>query len=186
MKFIILTVFIVNSFLTCALAIAECTSNRNIDVIVTKPDYLYTQNVDGTVIDYNTGLMWQKCSLGFSGNDCSIKNGNPQKFTWHDALIAANTSIVNKYTDWRLPNKNELESLVEDACHYPAINETVFPNTQKLSYWTSSPYVARFLNIGSNEKSWIINFNSGSVIPSKKTNNYHVRLVRLKGWSVIN
>jgi hypothetical protein len=50
------------------------------------------------------------------------------------------------YNDWRLPNKNELESLVERRCHDPAINAAYFPNVFPdgsvflQQFWSSSPY----------------------------------------------
>jgi hypothetical protein len=44
--------------------------------------------------------------------------------------------------DWRLPNKNELASLVEVACVRPAINTSVFPAYILGGFWSSSPSVA--------------------------------------------
>ena len=61
------------------------------------------------------------------------------------------------YTDWRLPNKNELESLVELRCYDPAINTKYFPNTPSNMVWSSSPYA------GSPYLTWYVAFGNGYV-----------------------
>jgi hypothetical protein len=43
----------------------------------------YTDNVKGTVTDNNTGLMWQKCSVG-QNNDASC-SGNALTYNWYQA-----------------------------------------------------------------------------------------------------
>ncbi len=42
------------------------------------------------------------------------------------------------YQDWRLPNINEMGSLVVHASPAPLIDKTFFPNTPNSSYWTST------------------------------------------------
>ncbi len=61
------------------------------------------------VTDTETGLIWQRCTLGQTGNDCS---GSASLHTWQQALQAA-------YAPWRLPNINELESIVEEVTVHP-------------------------------------------------------------------
>ena len=177
-----------NLFFTCLLssslatstAMAGC-SNLNPNVNLTNPDRNYTDNGDGTVTDIHTGLMWQKCSLGLSGADCTT--GTQQSVNWFDALAAAMANTDNGYSDWRLPNKNELHSLVEYACSSPAINETFFPSGSIVSnaskrFWTSTPYA------GSADSAWIVRFDGGLVraytsgAPIRKNDLYFVRLVR--------
>ena len=76
-------------------------------------------------------------------------------------------------TDWRLPNKNELESLVERRCYDPAINARFFPNTPSNWFWSSSPYA------GYSDDAWGVNFNNGYVgNPYNKGHALYVRLVR--------
>ncbi len=96
-------------------------------------------NGDGTVTDNTTGLMWMRCSLGqvWDGKTCG---GKAATFTWADALKAAAGHEFAGYTDWRLPNKNELESIVEGRCFTPTINSSVFPATPSTYFWSSSPY----------------------------------------------
>ncbi len=169
MKPIISFIILLANVFTSTLVAAECTINRNVDISITRPDSLYTDHGDGTVTDEATGLMWQKCSLGQSGSSCT---GTALRFTWQAALAVANNNTGSGYTDWRLPNKNELASLLEDACYNPAINETVFPATLSSVYWSSSPYA---YNIN---YAWIVYSGSGSVDYYNKSVSFYVRLVR--------
>ena len=59
----------------------------------------YRDNGDGTVTDLNTGLMWQQDPGG--------------KMTYGQALRGASTFRLAGYTDWRLPNAKELQSIVD-------------------------------------------------------------------------
>ena len=169
MKIILPFVVLMGTFFS-AQALAECTTGRNADINITKPDNIYTDHRDGTVTDKETGLMWQKCSLGLSGADCTT--GTAVTHTWQAALAAANTNTGNGYSDWRLPNKNELASLTEKACINPAINETVFPATVSKLYWSSALYsdISYF--------AWVVHFYYGDVNNDFKLNSYSVRLVR--------
>ena len=170
MKQVISSIILVASSFVSAFAVAECTHNRNAGIVITKPDSLYTDHGDGTVTDNATGLMWQKCSLGLSASDCLI--GSAQTYTWQTALSAAAANTDNGYSDWRLPNKNELKSLVEDACFSPAINTSIFPNTVASVYWSSSPYA------DVNDVAWNVSFNYGVVNGLSKGSSNYVRLVR--------
>lgn len=169
MKPIIPLAILVSSLLTSAFAAADCT-NRNVDITSSKPNSLYTDHADGTVTDNETGLMWQKCILGLSNSGCLT--GVAQGFNWQAALAAANDNTDYGYDDWRLPNKNELESLVEYACFTPTINEAVFPSTFSNYYWSSSPSPL------ANTTAWRIGFINGDVSIISKNSSYYVRLVR--------
>jgi len=143
-------------------------------IIPTAPDNRYQDNADGTVTDLYTGLMWQQCSIGQSGSGCT--SGTATDFTWNLALQQGDTLNSGGgfagYTDWRLPNVKELESLTEDACYSPVINVTLFPNTVNLNYWSSSPY-ANLSNYA-----WYVNFGYGNSSLIYRSNGYYVRLVR--------
>ena len=60
----------------------------------------YTDNGDGTISDTNTGLMWAQDDDGVT-------------LDWQDALAYAESSDKAGYTDWRLPNVKELQSIVD-------------------------------------------------------------------------
>lgn len=154
----------------------------------------YYDNLDGTVFDKQTQLVWMRCSLGQSwdGKTC---NGEANEYTWHDA-----TKLTYQFaasTAWRLPTVDELDSLVycskgrkpsvrpngeyvgdtNGRClgnnyQEPTINIRAFPNTPDSWYWSSSPYVSR------SGSAWDVSFYGGGVSYNSKTGSFHVRLVR--------
>ncbi|MFH7320140.1 DUF1566 domain-containing protein [Desulfurivibrio sp. D14AmB] len=155
---------------------AEVTcANQNSAVTATTPTADFSDNGDGTVTHTPTGLIWMRCSLGQSW-DGSTCNGTATTYTWQQALDAAQTlndgAGYAGHNDWRLPNKNELESIVERRCWSPTINAAIFPNTPSAWFWSSSPYA-----YGAND-AWGVNFGSGGVGNYGKNVSYRVRLVR--------
>ena len=73
----------------------------------------FTDNGDGTVTDGTTHLMWDQCAYGLTGATCTT--GTALQTSWAgalDAAVAANNANYKGFNDWRVPNKNELESLV--------------------------------------------------------------------------
>ena len=60
----------------------------------------FVDNNNGTVSDLATGLMWQKAD-----------NGN--FYDWQGALDYAENLVLSGYSDWRLPNAKELQSIVD-------------------------------------------------------------------------
>lgn len=116
---------------------------RLVHGIVTQPPQ-FTINADGTASDATTGLVWDRCSIGqvLDNGSCT---GTVTQSTWNAALVAAttaNTASYKGFTDWRLPSKNELESLVDvNKATAPEIDSIVFPTTPTNGgYWSSTPY----------------------------------------------
>ncbi|QEP43797.1 DUF1566 domain-containing protein [Ectothiorhodospiraceae bacterium BW-2] len=138
------------------------------------PDSQFTVHGDGTVTDTVTGLMWKQCVEGLSGGDCST--GSAQTFTWQGALQRPASLNVGGgfagYTDWRLPNLNELLSLVETCRNSPAINNVVFPNTPSSYVWSASA------NANVSDFAWRVYFNNGNSNNNFRPYSYGVRLVR--------
>jgi hypothetical protein len=102
----------------------------------------FSDNGDGTVNDNATGLMWQQDDDG-------------NTYNWKNALEYATNSELADYTDWRLPNTKELQSIVDyDKTTFPAIDETYFSCTNSDSwFWTSTTqgdfkYTACYLAFG--------------------------------------
>ena len=142
---------------------AACNSS----IIRTAPDSRYEfLNSNTEVKDKKTGLIWQRCSLGqtWNGSSCT---GTAATYNWTNALQTA----ANIGNGWRLPNVKELDSLVEEACYNPSINETYFPNTISSYYWSSSPVA------NGSDSAWIVYFHLGYDY-YYKSNSYYVRLVR--------
>ena len=134
------------------------------------PNSRYTVHDNGTVTDTVTGLMWQQCSVGQSGSDCST--GSATAYTWQGALQLAATDTTASLSGWRLPNESELSSIVAYDRYLPSINVVAFPNTANAYYWSSSPYAN-----GSNH-AWFIDFGDGLVNRGYRYYGTRVRLVR--------
>lgn len=80
-------------------------------------DMDYSDNGDETVTDNSTGLMWSQ-------------NDSGERMDWIEALEYAETAELAGYSDWRLPNSKELESLVDyEKTTFPAINTDFFNMT---------------------------------------------------------
>jgi hypothetical protein len=111
------------------------------------------------VTDNETGLQWQ---------DNERKN-----MTWQNAISYCEQLGLNSYDDWRLPNINELNSIVDDTQSYPSINPMfkffASDNYRLASYWSSTNIIT---------KAWIVDFMWGSSNMTNKGNKYYVRCVR--------
>lgn len=133
----------------------------------------FTVNGDGTVTDTETGLIWDRCTWGQTGADCD--GGAASTHTWSQALgvaITANTANHKGHNDWRLPNRTELESLVDITRWNPAIDTSAFPNTVSNWYWSSTSYTP-FPAFA-----WYVHFDYGYSFGEYRVLNFHVRLVR--------
>jgi uncharacterized repeat protein (TIGR01451 family) len=95
------------------------------------PEPRFTDNGDNTMTDNLTGLIWTK--------NANLPGGTTG---WQQALDYANNLTLAGYSDWRLPNVNELESLVNGAEANTAtwLNSQGFTNVQAYSYWSSTSY----------------------------------------------
>jgi hypothetical protein len=143
------------------------------------PTPRFTDNNNGTVTDKLTKLIWMKKANAFG-----MKN-------WADALTAANglksgdffdLTDGSKPGDWRLPNRRELESLVDCEFSNPALPNTQgtgkweggdpFQGVQTSYYWSSSTYA------GITTNAWYVNFNDGLVYSHGKSNSNYVWCVR--------
>ena len=149
---------------------ATCPANLGIS---TSPSTDFTVNTNGTVTQASTGLMWKQCLEGLSGSICAT--GTAASQGWSAALLAARNSSFAGYSDWRLPNKQELESLVDDTCYSPAINDAVFPNSNTVQAWTWSSTTQP----ESSASAWVVNFYAGATYTYDKTDTgNNVRIVR--------
>jgi hypothetical protein len=129
-------------------------------------------NVNHVVTHLKTGLMWKQCAEGLSTTTTACDTGgSATSMNWSAALSAAATPFAG-YSDWRLPNQKELESIVETGCHAPSINETAFPATPPDYFWSSTA------SESAPDEAWYVDFNDGRVPVDLKTYSYFVRLVR--------
>lgn len=147
---------------------------------------------DGMATDTKTGLTWLRFAYGQCWGEYWEGNGvigNAKDMKWRDALLVPaefNRRGYAGYKDWRVPNIDELRSLLipedwegwdgwgalmeedEDAIE---VDEDVFPKSP-YSCWSSTPNTKR---VGA----WRVSFRSwGRSDTSMKSDLHSVRLVR--------
>jgi hypothetical protein len=125
------------------------------------------------VLDNVTGLVWQGCAAGVNGNACAY--GSAVRYTWQEALAYCEGLSWAGHSDWRLPNKKELGSIMDERQPLPKIDTNAFPATSyDYFYWSSSS--AEWSPAGA----WIADFGGGVGTSPKDplTYFYYVRCVR--------
>ena len=136
----------------------------------------------GTVTDERTGLTWEKLSADGGIHDSEAL------YTWYGVgskILLLNNSFFAGHSDWRLPNRFELETLLDlgatSPAAQPSFNVSCVPACTVLTcscsasnyYWTSSVYQPF------PEAKWIVDFGSGITTVSVGGDpTYRVRAVR--------
>lgn len=121
---------------------------------------VHRDGAKGIVIDTRTGLVWQ--------DDAAAATTTA---TWANAITICENLVLGGYSDWRLPNINELKSIRDMSRSSPAI-EATFANTASNYYWSSTSYAADTTN------AWDVDFGNGVVDWFNKTGSGYVRCVR--------
>lgn len=75
-------------------------------------------------------------------------------------------------SDWRVPTRKELLSIVDNGRFEPAVDPAHFPNTDSAYFWTTSAYPEQ------PSSAWHVYFHYGEAYPNPKSNANPVRLVR--------
>jgi hypothetical protein len=127
-------------------------------------------NVDGTVTDTSTGLIWQQSEVFNEASEV-------RQMTWEEALDYCETLTLAGHDDWRLPNVNELQSIVDyEKSERPSIDTRFFKNAVSAAYWTATTAAP------ATDRAWCVFFYVGDVDvhnePASKSNSYYVRAVR--------
>ena len=151
-------------------------------------------NLDGTITDRKTKLIWMRCSIGQIWSDGSCV-GELKKFNWPEIISYTQGVTFAGHSDWRVPTVRELFSLVVCSTEYglwsvdikdgrsalpagcvgshatPTIDERAFPNTPRDTYWSSSADA---------DNAWYVYFFNGYVDLTGKSHlwNARLRLVR--------
>ncbi len=112
----------------------------------------FIDNADNTITDNATGLMWMQLDSGsFAGTAGTQGDGSVD---WPEALSWCEGLTHSTYSDWRLPNAKELQSIVDyskapDITGTPAI-DSLFSTSSILDpegdvdypmFWTSTTHV---------------------------------------------
>ena len=132
----------------------------------------YTDSGIGTITDSATGLIWQKCSAGLGTTLGNCSTGSISSYTWSSAISYCEGLTLGGRSDWRLPNFNELGSIIDyTKSSNPTIDSTAFPNTQSSYYWSSNTYAQ------STNSAWFVRFDNGYVGYDYKSGYSYVRCV---------
>lgn len=133
----------------------------------------YIDHGDGTVTDTHTGLMWKQYAEGIDPERIRM----PGEYSWETAMKIPQT--LNQrggfagHQDWRLPSKEELESLVfHHGQAGTLICPEAFPGVFGGLFWTSS------VPMDCPNSSWLVDFMFNEECTGGHEYAYHVRLVR--------
>ncbi len=85
----------------------------------------FTNNGNGTIKDNLTSLTWQQAP-------------HPDSLTWENALTYAEGLTLGGFSDWRLPNIKELQSISDEKLVNPSVSTTFFPAIGAKKYWSST------------------------------------------------
>jgi hypothetical protein len=108
------------------------------------PSPRFVDNGNGTVTDKLTGLMWERTP--------STSNR-----TWANALTYCSGLSLGGNSDWRLPNRDELKSLLNAG----QANQSTWLNTQSFSGVSDSAYWSSTTVAKNSATAWIIAIDSG-------------------------
>lgn len=151
----------------------------------------FHDNGDGTVSDETTGLVWEKKSSdgGLHDKDKAYAwdPGAGSIWEWLAAVNAEGGGGLAGKSDWRIPNKKELESIVDAGTFNPALPAafssactpgcaatTCSCTGMLVHYWTSTSVAG-----APTDFAWGMLPSSGAVLASnRKSTVGHVRAVR--------
>lgn len=129
---------------------------------VTNPTLLpnhFMDNGNGTTTDLVTDLLWQQIPYSDS-------------ITWEQALTLADTLTFAGYSDWRLPNIKELQSINDESLINPSINQIFFNGINVNRYWSSTSLPNQ------TTKAWYLDTQFGVTTYQFKTNKFYTLCIR--------
>ena len=119
-----------------------------------------------TVTDTETGMMWE---LADSANTMN----------WAEARDYCESLTTGEYSDWRLPNRKELQSIIDYGKYKPALDKEVFTtaNGAADAYWSSTSVYPAGKDDPATD-AWYVSCVDGSIASEAKTADHYVRAVR--------
>ena len=107
------------------------------------------------VQDLSRGLEWMRCSVGqrwsLESESCTGKAIQLNHDEIAQVIVQADEQLG---PGWRLPDSEELESLLCEECPPPKIDPELFPQTEPMPYWTNER------NFFSPKNYWSVNSNN--------------------------
>ena len=108
------------------------------------------------VRDVRNNITWYRCTLGQVWNsDTKTCSGETVRLSQDEISIAVQQAQQQLGGQWRLPTKDELESLICVECDPPKIRQKYFPNIEREAYWSGTK------NRWNRRMYWSVNFMTG-------------------------
>jgi hypothetical protein len=123
-------------------------------------DDFIRDDTNGIITDNRSGLQWQDDA-----------NASLSPTAWQGAIERCEGLALGGYDDWRLPNINELLTIVDYSRFNPAL-ASAFQNSALSRYWSSTSYVAN------PQVGWTILFTEAAEFVDDKNIECYVRCVR--------
>lgn len=126
--------------------------------------------IGSEVTDKKTGLIWRRCAVGmvYRGSICT---GTASEFNHKEALQHAAAQARSTGKSWRVPEKDELASIIDISHYSPAIDPIAFAASPSHMFWSAA---------SPNNQGWVAIFGDGSVVNGVLNTDWggFVRLVR--------
>jgi hypothetical protein len=128
------------------------------------PGPRFADNQDGTVMDNLTGLVWLQDAGCFPPAPWLAALADVNQLT----SGACGLNDGSRTGQWRLPNLNELESVVDVSATAPALNaNSPFINVSSAIYWSSTSYSG---GEAGSPNAWAIRFRDGRYMNDSTSN----------------
>lgn len=109
-------------------ATVQCeNNNQNGQLAPSTPTSDFIIGTNGSVTHTLTGLVWYRCLVGQTWNAGDERcDGTPEATPYGDmGDIIAQLDVAGS-NQWRMPNLNELYSIIETSCYEPVLNSNLF------------------------------------------------------------
>jgi len=154
------------------------------------PNPRFSDNSDGTVTDNLTGLTWlanANCTDTVGGVEKSDGILTwPNALTWSNSLSSGACGLTDNSSagEWRLPNRRELDSLIDLRYSYPPLSNdagtgqwadnatSAFSGVISEGHWSSSTYA------NDTDYPWFVDLSDGRVGMNDDYIGYRVWPVR--------
>lgn len=139
----------------------------------------------GDLRDKDNTYTWYEPDSSKNGGSVGVQSGGScpgyTSCDTHGYVQSVNYVGLCGANDWRLPDRNELISIIDNSRSYPSIDINYFPNTfaknqyDECVWWSSSPIASN------SDDAWNVDFgHRNSFVPNRdnKASHYRIRLVR--------